>query len=107
MLARTSQPYCGNPFALNNTVLMLSIVGSDDWLTLRLFGRLAGPSAENLDFEIRPGSTLDDLTGVTFVDSIGERSLSRLRDKGARLFGESWLARRLCRRLHKRAMKMN
>ena len=83
-------------------------MGSDDWLTLRLFGRLAGPSAENLDFEIRPGSTLDvDLPGVTFVDSLGERSLSRLRDKGARLFGESLLARRLCRRLHKRRVKVN
>ena len=89
-------------------MLMLSIGDRDERVTVRLFGRLAGPAAEDFRFEIQPGTTLDvDLTGVTFVASVGERSLSRLLDKGAILHGENLLARRLYRRLHKRRMKMN
>ena len=89
-------------------MLMLSIGDRGERVTVKLFGRLAGPSAENFRFEIRPGTTLDvDLTGVTFIDSAGERSLSRLQDKGAILRGETSLARRLCRRIRKRRTRVN
>ena len=55
---------------------MLSIIRHDERLTVRLSGRLEGSSAEDLGSAACPPSALDiDLSGVTSIDSDGERAL--------------------------------
>ena len=79
---------------------MLSIVRHDSRITLKLTGRLEGSSAEDLKIAVCPPSALVvDVSGVTSIDSVGERALVWLRDRGATLHGEGRFARSLCRRL--------
>jgi len=82
---------------MTEIVLMLSIIGHDERLTVRLVGRLEGSSAEDLRLAACPPSALDiDLSGVTSIDRAGERALLCLRDHGATMLGERLFARRLC-----------
>ena len=79
---------------------MLSIIRHDSRVTIRLTGRLEGSSAEDLRIAVCPPSALDvDLSGVTLIDSDGERALVWLRERGATLHGDGRFARSLCRRL--------
>ena len=79
---------------------MLSIIRHDSRITIRLTGRLEGSSAEDLRIAVCPPSALDvDLSGVTSIDSDGERALVWLRERGATLHGDRRFARSLCRRL--------
>ena len=79
---------------------MLSIIRHDSRITIRLTGRLEGSSAEDLRIAAGPPSALDvDLSGVTSIDSDGERALVWLRERGATLFGEGQFARSLCSKL--------
>ena len=79
---------------------MLSIIRHDSRITIRLTGRLEGSSAEDLRIGVCPPSALDvDLSGVTLIDSDGERALVWLRERGATLHGDGRFARSLCRRL--------
>jgi anti-anti-sigma regulatory factor len=79
---------------------MLSIIRRDSRITIKLTGRLEGASAEDLRILACPPSALDiDLSGVTSIDSGGERALVWLQERGATLHGEGPFARSLCRRL--------
>jgi hypothetical protein len=89
----------GSALAVTEIVLMLSIIRHDSRITIRLTGRLEGSSAEDLRIAACPPSALDiDLSGVTSIDSDGERALVWLRERGATLHGDGRFARRLCRR---------
>ena len=79
---------------------MLSIIRHDQRITVSVRGRLEGSSAEELRLAACPPRALDvDLSGVTSIDSDGERVLVWLRERGATLYGDGRFARRLCRRL--------
>ena len=78
---------------------MLSIIRRDSRITIKLTGR-QGTSAEDLRILACPPSALDiDLSGVTSIDSGGERALVWLQERGATLHGEGPFARSLCTRL--------
>ena len=80
--------------------MVLSITRQGEGLTVRLSGRLEGSSAEDLRLAACPPGALDvDLSGVTSIDSDGERVLVWLRERGATLYRDGRFARRLCRRL--------
>ena len=84
----------------HGNVLMLSIIRQDSRITIRLTGRLEGSSAADFKIAACPPSALDmDLSGVTSIDSDGERALVWLQERGATLHGDGRFARSLCRRL--------
>jgi hypothetical protein len=67
---------------------MLSLIRHEGRITIKLIGRLEGPSAEELKMTVCPPSALDvDVSGVTSIDNDGERALVWLRDRGATLHG--------------------
>ena len=77
-------------------VLMLSLIRHEGRITIKLTGRLEGPSAENLKLTVGPPSALDvDVSGVTSIDHDGERALVWLRERGATLLGAERFAGRL------------
>jgi hypothetical protein len=77
---------------------VLSTNRQGERLTVRLIGSLEGSSAEDLRLAACPPSALDvDLSGVTSIDSDGERVLVWLRERGATLCGDRRFVRRLCR----------
>jgi len=85
---------------------MLSIIRDDSRITIRLTGRLEGSSAEDLRLAVCPPSALDiDLSGVTSIDSDGERALLWLRERGATLHGEGRFA--VCLEGSHRATNLN
>jgi len=68
---------------------MFSIIRHGSRITIRLTGRLEGSSAEDLRIAVCPPRALDiDLSGLTSIDSDGERALVWLQERGATLQGE-------------------
>lgn len=81
-------------------VLMLSLIHHVDRITIKLIGRLEGPSAEDLKLTVCPPSALEvDVSGVTSIDHDGERALVWLCERGAALLGAERLSGRLCSEL--------
>jgi hypothetical protein len=75
---------------------MLSLIRHEGRITIKLTGRLEGPSAVDLRLTVCPPSALDvDMSGITSIDHDGERALVWLRDRGATLHGAERLAGRL------------
>jgi len=75
---------------------MLSLIRHEGLITIKLTGRLEGPSAEDLRLTVCPPSALDvDVSGVTSIDRDGELALVWLGDRGATLHGAERFAGRL------------
>ena len=82
---------------------MLRVEFSDDGngaLTVRLFGRMVGPYAEDAREALAqrklPASLVVDLSQVTFVDLFGEQILLWLGRLGARFVANSVYIRSIC-----------
>jgi anti-anti-sigma regulatory factor len=79
---------------------MLTIIHQNERITVSLTGRLVGSCAEDLRFATYQATALDiDLSGLTFVDREGDRSLVWLRNMGATFHGDGLFAGALCRRV--------
>ena len=79
---------------------MFTLIRHEGRITIKLTGRLEGPSAEDLRLTVCPPSALDvDVSGVTSIDRDGERALVWLRERGATLLGAERFAGRLCNEL--------
>jgi hypothetical protein len=85
-------------------MLRIEVHEAEEVLVMRLYGRLAGEYAnqvQTLLARCKPETKLVvDLTEVTFVDSVGEEVLSLFgRLRGEFIVGNSY-AKDLCERLH-------
>ncbi len=77
---------------------MLTLIRHEGRITIKLTGRLEGPSAEDVRLTVCPPSALDiDVSDVTSLDRDGERALVWLRERGATLHGAERFADQLCR----------
>jgi hypothetical protein len=92
-------------------MLMISIETDGTIATMRFDGRLAGAEARELTrnwptaaFKPRHHRLLLDLTGVTFIDAIGEAFLAGAHREGAELVGgdENWRCHQRDREAHRR-----
>ena len=87
-------------------MLRVAIHGSPDTLIFKLEGRFAGDDAEHtrsLVAHCLAGVKLVvDLTEVTFIDSVGEDTLSFFSQFGAGFIAETSYSRYICERLHLR-----
>ena len=85
-------------------MLRVEVDDSANTLSLKLQGRLVGEEAKNtrtLMTRHRPGKRLVvDVTEVTFIDSVGEDTLSFFSQFGAGFIAETSYSRYICERLH-------
>ena len=87
-------------------MLRVEVDDSANTLSLKLQGRLVGEEAKNtrtLMTRHRAGKRLVvDVTEVTFIDSVGEDTLSFFSQFGAGFIAETSYSRYICERLHLR-----
>jgi anti-anti-sigma regulatory factor len=83
-------------------VLRLTTNRSEDFVTLQLEGKLAGPWVQELDkawlmaLDANPEQAVRcDLTGVTFIDAAGKELLTDLYSRGAKFMARGCLMRAL------------
>ena len=85
-------------------MLRVEVDDSVNTLSLRLQGRFVGKEAENtraLMTRYRAGMRLVvDVTEVTFIDAVGEDTLSFFSQFGAGFIAETSYSRYVCERLH-------
>jgi len=85
-------------------MLRVEIQDPENALILKLEGRLAGDSAEDVQMlatRCNAGKGLIvDLTEITFVDSVGEAALSLFSRLGANFIAEDSYTLDVCERLH-------
>jgi ABC-type transporter Mla MlaB component len=86
------------------TMLRAEMQDSEKGLVLRLEGRFAGDDAEHVRMLMTrrniEGQMVVDLTQVTFIDSVGEATLSFLSRLGAKFVAEDVYMLDVCKRLH-------
>jgi hypothetical protein len=77
---------------------------SESGLMVRLAGRFAGEDAEYVRMLVARCSLekglVVDMTDVTFIDSVGEATLSFFRQLGAKFVAEDAYVMDVCKRLH-------
>ncbi len=87
-------------------MLRTDLENSDEALTVRLEGRLAGEDAAHVRTLVTrcniPKALIVDLTEVTFIDSVGETTLSFFSRLGAAFIAEDAYTSDVCKRLHLR-----
>jgi anti-anti-sigma factor len=85
-------------------MLRAEMQDSEDALILRLDGRFTGDDAEHVRMLVTRCNIetrlIVDLTGVTFVDSVGEATLAFFRRLGAKFVAEDAYILGMCERLH-------
>ena len=86
------------------TMLRAEIQDSEKALVIRLEGRFAGDDAEHVRMLVTRCNTerglVMDLTEVTFIDSVGEATLSFFSRLGAKFVAEDVYTLDVCERLH-------
>jgi hypothetical protein len=89
---------------LGETMLRAEMQDSEKGLVVRLEGRLAGDSAEHIRMLVTrrniAGQLVVDLTQVTFIDSVGEATLSFFSRLGAKFVAEDAYVLDVCKRLY-------
>ena len=85
-------------------MLRTEMQDSEKVLTVRLEGRFAGDDAEHVRMLMTrrniEGRLVVDLTQVTFIDSVGEATLSFLSRLGAKFVAEDAYVLDVCKRLY-------
>jgi anti-anti-sigma regulatory factor len=85
-------------------MLRAEMHNSEKGLMVRLEGRFAGDDAEYLRMLVTQrnieGHLVVDLTEVTFIDSVGEATLSFFRRLGAKFVAEDAYVLDVCKRLY-------
>lgn len=85
-------------------VLRAEVQDSEKALVLRLVGRFAADDAEHIRMLVTRGNPerglVVDLTEVTFIDSVGEATLSFMSRLGAKFIAEDVYILGVCERLN-------
>lgn len=94
----------GIHIALQRNVLRITVVDSDDRVTLKVEGRLVGAAVHELwsatrHIALQARCFEVDIGGLTFADDEGEQALLRVYKTGARFLGGTPFSEFLCSRL--------